>query len=240
MKKAIFIFLSIVCLISFFGCESKTDEDRLNEIDTYLKEGNYSAAKSAKRSSHFDDKVNYYIAESKYYLAKNEYGDALYHLKKGTKDSKVKNEKSKLETLNNEIDKIIKDNGKELKEIRKKERKDYVKLFHKLNGIQDTIDTELDKYYNRKSSKAKLLRVKKELRYDIPSRVNCQGRTDEYSFIINYYSYVKKEIKYLEKFAKKDDDKDLRIEEKLLKYQEYAKENKEKFENIIKSEPELY
>ena len=100
------------------------------------------------------------------------------------------------------------------------------------------IDKGLDDYYKRASSRAKLLRLYKNLKYDMPGHfIKCEGYTDEYREADRYYSYVKKEHKYLEKFSEKNS---FFVEEKLLRYQEYAKEHREKFEKLIKDEPKSY
>ncbi|RGD73317.1 hypothetical protein [Anaerofustis stercorihominis] len=236
-KKVLFSLLSLMFLLVLVsGCGS-SDQEKLDNIDKYMKEGNYSAAKAAKERN-FDDKVNYYLAQSKYYTAQNKYGDALYQLNKGTEDTKIKSDDKKVNKLKAEINSILKEHKSEIEKIRKDERESYIKLVKKLDKIQEKIDKGLDEYYNRTSSKAKLLRLYKNLNYDMPSRsIHCEGYTDEYREVDNYYSYVKKEHKYIKKLS---ESYSMDIEEKLLKYQEYAKEHRAKFEKLIKEEPKLY
>ncbi|MCR2033103.1 hypothetical protein [Anaerofustis stercorihominis] len=236
-KKLLLSVLALMFLLVFVsGCGS-SDQEKLANVEKYMKEGNYSAAKAAKERN-FDDKVNYYLAQSKYYMAQNKYGYALYQLNKGTEDTKIKNDDEKVKKLKAEINSILKEHKSEIEKIRKDERESYIKLVKKLDKIQEKIDKGLDDYYKRASSRAKLLRLYKNLKYDMPGHfIKCEGYTDEYREADRYYSYVKKEHKYLEKFSEKNS---FFVEEKLLRYQEYAKEHREKFEELIKESPKLY
>ncbi|MGN8914109.1 hypothetical protein [Anaerofustis butyriciformans] len=129
-----------------------------------------------------------------------------------------------------------------MQKIRDKERESYLEMKEELDDIQKQIDDELEKYYNNKSSKAKLLRLHEKIyrQYKQMAYIKCDGYTNEYNAILNYKSYVKKQINYIEDFAEKKAGKDVKVETKLLEAQEYALKYKSEFEEIIKEEPKLY
>lgn len=267
MKKLITFLLAIMCMVSFFGCgdgeevkELSEDEKQLAKVMQFIEEGEYKQAKSSADVSNFDDESYHYIALSEYYVSQKEYGEAVYQLTKGTEDKDVEDDSKKVSRLEEKRDELVDKYGEELKAIRQSERESFIKIKEKLDYIQDEIDKGLDLYYEGKFSKAKILRLKKELNYKIPSYPKSDGYTDEFWAIRDYYHNVKDEIKYLEKFAKDGDSNyiggsvgagkvsigvakeksNLASEVKLLDYQEKAHEHKEEFEKLIKSQPKLY
>ena len=244
-KKVLFSLLSLMFLLVLVsGCGS-SDQEKLDNVDKYIKEGNYSAAKAAKERN-FDDKVNYYLAQSKYYTAQNKYGDALYELDYGASlkhtlgDDGVK----KLNTL---IDEILKERQSELMKTREKERESYSTFVSKLDEINKNMSQGFELYASNKITKSELSKLANESLESLPSGydIKCDGATDEYRAASTYRSKMKKGIKKLVQSIKRGTnlfgyDRSVKKEVLYLEYMDEANSKKEKFEKLIKEEPKLY
>lgn len=248
-KKIILCLLSCFMVLSLFtACGSSDesgvskDEERFQEIENYIKEGNYDVAKSLLTKSRFDNPTYYYLANNDYLISQKKYGEAFCNIGSGLEDREVKENEEDLNKLNDKLDEITTSYGDKVQKTRDKERESYLEMKEELDDIQKQIDDELEKYYNDKSSKAKLLRLHEKIyrQYKQMAYIKCDGYTNEYSTISKYESYVKKQINYIEDFAEKKVGKDVKVEAKLLEAQEYAKQYKTEFEEIIKEDPKLY
>ena len=248
-KKIILCLLSCFMVLSLFTACGSSDEDgvskdeeRFQKVQNYIKEGNYDAADSLLTKSRFDNPTYYYLANNDYLIAQKKYGEAFCNLGKGIEDREVKENDEDLNKLNDKLDEITTSYGDKVTKIRKDERESYLEMKEELDDIQKQIDDELEKYYNDKSSKAKLLRLHEKIyrQYKQLPSIKCDGYTNEYSAISDYKSYVKKQINYIEDFAEKKVGKDVKVETKLLEAQEYALKYKAEYEEIIKEKPKLY
>lgn len=120
------------------------DTDRYNSVNEELKKINKKIEKEQSLKKDIDDKINDTLAEIKYWEDKNEIIQSVISLNK-VYDADDNNELDVAESKSVEL--ILKENQKEIRFLEKKEGRDYLKDFSKINIFLDSYQKQLVEDY---------------------------------------------------------------------------------------------